>query len=81
MDDANPPAWYLNLCANAQGRVLAGKMTFDVAARETLGDERTALWRKLIATNRYLPRVQTKAGRQLPLLLLTPTKRASGGQP
>jgi F420H(2)-dependent quinone reductase len=77
----HPPAWYLNLCANAQGRVLAGTKTFDVAAREASSDERTALWRTLIATNRYLPRVQTEAGRQLPLLLLTPTKRPPVGQP
>ena len=52
-----------------------------MAAREASGDERTELWRELIAANRYLPRVQTKAGRQLPLLVLTPTKLPSAGGP
>jgi hypothetical protein len=56
------------------GRVRVREQNFDVATRETSGDERTALWRELSAANRYLPRLQTKARRQLPLLLLTPTK-------
>jgi hypothetical protein len=30
---------------------------FDVAAHEASGDERTELWRELIAANRYLPSV------------------------
>jgi hypothetical protein len=56
------------------GRVRVREQNFDVATREASGDERTALWRELSAANRYLPRLQTKARRQLPLLLLTPTK-------
>jgi deazaflavin-dependent oxidoreductase (nitroreductase family) len=75
-----PPAWYLNLCATAWGRVRVGRQTFAVAAREASGDERTELWRELIAANRYLPRVQTRAERQLPLLILTPTKSPPGSQ-
>jgi deazaflavin-dependent oxidoreductase (nitroreductase family) len=66
------PAWYLNLHDSALGRVRVGEQDFDVAAREAAGDERTALWRELSAANRYLPNLQTKARRQLPLLLLTP---------
>jgi F420H(2)-dependent quinone reductase len=77
----HPPAWYLNLGATPRGRVRAGEQSFDVAAREASADERTELWRELIAANRYLPRVQTKAGRQLPLLVLTPTKPPSAGGP
>jgi deazaflavin-dependent oxidoreductase (nitroreductase family) len=75
------PAWYLNLCATAWGRVRLGKQTFAVAAREASGDERTELWRRLADANRYLPKVQTRAERQLPLLLLTPTKRPPGDEP
>jgi hypothetical protein len=55
--------------------IRVGDQNFDVATREVSGDERTELWRQLSAANRYLPGVQTKAGRQLPLLVLTPTKR------
>ena len=72
-----PPAWYFNLRANGWGRVHVGTEDFDVAAREARGHERTELWSKLIAANRYMPKVQTKAGRQLPLLILTPRTRAS----
>ena len=75
------PAWYLHLGATPRGRVRAGEQSFDVAAREASADERTELWRELIAANRYLPRVQTKAGRRLPLLVLTPTKPPLAGGP
>jgi len=70
-----PPAWYLNLCAAESGRVRVGTQTFAVAARETSADERTELWDQLIAANRYLSKVQTKAGRRLPVLILTPTSQ------
>jgi F420H(2)-dependent quinone reductase len=76
----HPPAWYLNLCAKARGRIRVGDQNFDVATREVSGDERTELWRQLSAANRHLPGVQTKAGRQLPLLVLTPTKRPAAGR-
>jgi deazaflavin-dependent oxidoreductase (nitroreductase family) len=76
----HPPAWYTNLRANPRGRV-GSERNFDVAAREASGAERTQLWRQLSAANRYLPAVQTKAGRQLPLLVLTPTKRPAAGRP
>jgi deazaflavin-dependent oxidoreductase (nitroreductase family) len=77
----HPPAWYLNLCADARGRAQVREQDVEVVAREASGDEHTELWRELIAANRYLPRVQTKAGRQLPLLLLTPTKEPPGSSP
>ena len=70
-----PPAWYLNLRADARARVRVKTQDLDVTAREVSGDERTGLWDELIATNRYLPSVQSKAGRQLPLLILTPAVR------
>jgi F420H(2)-dependent quinone reductase len=76
-----PPAWYLNLRANPSGRVRIGTRSFAVAAREASGGERADLWFKLTAANRYLPKIQTKADRQLPLLLLTPTKPAPSSQP
>jgi deazaflavin-dependent oxidoreductase (nitroreductase family) len=74
----HPPAWYLNLRADAGARVRVKAQDFDVTAREASGDERTELWGKLIAANRYLPKAQNKAGRQLPLLIVTPTKHHPG---
>jgi hypothetical protein len=42
----------------------------DVRARKVLGDERTALWQRLLGANRYLEGTARKAQRQLPLVLL-----------
>ena len=66
----HPPAWWLNLRADPRARVQVAAATFDVRARETTGEERTALWRQLTAANRYLERVARKAGRELPLVVL-----------
>jgi deazaflavin-dependent oxidoreductase (nitroreductase family) len=74
----HPPAWYLNLRADPRARVRVKTQDIDVTARETSGDERTELWGKLTAANHYLPKVQSKAGRQLPLLIVTPTKDRQG---
>jgi deazaflavin-dependent oxidoreductase (nitroreductase family) len=74
-----PPAWCLNLRAEPQARVEVGGRTFDVRAQETAGQQRTELWRRLTAANRYLERTARKAGRDLPLMALipsTPTPRA-----
>jgi deazaflavin-dependent oxidoreductase (nitroreductase family) len=67
---AHPPAWYLNLSADPRARARLGARTIDVQAREVIGEERVALWRRLVAANRYLERTARKAGRELPLLLL-----------
>jgi F420H(2)-dependent quinone reductase len=69
---ARPPAWYLNLGADPQARVQVGERTLDVRAREAAGHERETLWKRLSAVNRSLARVEDKAGRELPLLVLTP---------
>jgi deazaflavin-dependent oxidoreductase (nitroreductase family) len=68
----HPPAWYLNLRADARARVRVRTHEFDVTTREATGDERAELWDTLIAANRYLPKVQGMAGRRLPLLIVTP---------
>jgi deazaflavin-dependent oxidoreductase (nitroreductase family) len=70
---ARPPAWYLNLQANPDARLQVGGRIIDVRGRETCGDERAELWQRLIAANRYLERAAAKAGRELPLLALTPS--------
>ena len=69
---ARPPAWYLNLRADPQARVQVGERTLDVRAHDVAGRERQTLWKRLTAANRYLDRVAHKAGRELPVLVLTP---------
>jgi deazaflavin-dependent oxidoreductase (nitroreductase family) len=69
---ARPPAWYLNLRADPHARVRVGARSIDVRAQEASGQERTELWQRLTAANRYLNRAARKAGRDLPLLTLVP---------
>jgi F420H(2)-dependent quinone reductase len=66
------PGWWLNLCAAPRARVQVGPDNLDVAAREAVGDERAALWPRLIAANRQLHGAARKAGRELPIVVLTP---------
>jgi deazaflavin-dependent oxidoreductase (nitroreductase family) len=75
---ARPPAWYLNLRARPSARVQVGARTIDVHARETSGHDRAELWRRLSAADRSLERAAAKAGRELPLIALTPTDRGAG---
>jgi deazaflavin-dependent oxidoreductase (nitroreductase family) len=70
---ARPPAWYLNLRADPQGRIEVGPRTIDVRAQEVAGQERVALWERLTAANRYLERAARTAGRELPLMALVPS--------
>ena len=76
---ARPPAWYLNLCAAPGASVRTGAQDIAVHAREVHESERDAVWRQLTAANRYLAGVSRKAGRQLPVLVLSPA--AHSGAP
>jgi deazaflavin-dependent oxidoreductase (nitroreductase family) len=69
----HPPAWYLNLRANADARIQVGTRTIDVRAHEAAGLERAESWRRLTAANRYLDRAARKAGRDIPVMALTPS--------
>jgi deazaflavin-dependent oxidoreductase (nitroreductase family) len=69
-----PPAWYLNLRDDPHARVQAGARGVDVRAHEATGHERAELWQQLTAANRYLERAARKAGRDLPLVSLVPSR-------
>jgi deazaflavin-dependent oxidoreductase (nitroreductase family) len=69
-----PPAWCLNLRGQLHARVQVDARTMDVSAHEVRGEERTVLWRRLTASNRYLESAARRAGHELPLLKLTPTE-------
>jgi F420H(2)-dependent quinone reductase len=68
-----PPAWYLNLRANPHALIRVGARNIDVRAQEAAGQKRAELWRRLTATNHYLERAASKAGRDLPLMALIPS--------
>ena len=73
--DRRPPAWSLNLRTRPHAHVQVGRQRLDVRARQAEGAEREALWQDLTAANRYLPRTAQKAGRNLPVIVLTPEQR------
>ena len=73
---ARPPAWYLNLRADPHAQIDVAGRSVDVRAHEATGQERTDLWQRMTAANRYLERAARKARRDLPLMTLvaaTPT--------
>jgi deazaflavin-dependent oxidoreductase (nitroreductase family) len=71
-----PPAWYLNLRAAPDAAVHIGTEDIEVQARELHDAERDTMWGELTTANRYLERVACKAGRLLPVLVLTPIESA-----
>jgi deazaflavin-dependent oxidoreductase (nitroreductase family) len=67
----SPPAWWLNLEADSEVEVQVGADRWDAYA-ETAGPRRRAeLWPALIAANPSLESAQAKAGRQLPVVVLS----------
>ena len=69
---AHPPAWLLNLRAEPRAHVQVGAQPLDVMAREIGDDDHAALWQRLTAANRQLDTAARKAGRRLPILVLSP---------
>ena len=75
-----PPSWLLNLRANERARVQVGSTRCEVIAREVDGGERAALWRRLMAGNQTLEDVARRAGREVPVVVLSPPRQAVNGE-
>jgi deazaflavin-dependent oxidoreductase (nitroreductase family) len=70
-----PPAWWLNLEADPEVEVQLGADRWPAHA-ETAGPGRRAeLWPALLIANPSLESVQAKAGRQLPVVVLSRRER------
>jgi proline iminopeptidase len=67
------PAWYLNLEANPSVRVQVKADKFAARARTTSGEERAALWTKMVAIYAPYALYQTKTDRQIPVVVLERT--------
>ena len=74
---ARPPAWLLNLRAEPHARVRVRSETRAVIAREATEEEHALLWERLTAANRSLDKVAQRAGRRLPILVLSPPHEAT----
>jgi deazaflavin-dependent oxidoreductase (nitroreductase family) len=70
----NHPAWYHNLKANPKIDVEVGADTFPVVAEEIVGDERDAIWQRVITDKPGFAEYQQKTTRTIPLLRLTPLR-------
>jgi deazaflavin-dependent oxidoreductase (nitroreductase family) len=67
-----PPAWWLNLESDPEVEVRTGSDVWPARAETTGPDRRAELWPGLTAANPSIESVQAKAGRQLPVVVLSP---------
>jgi deazaflavin-dependent oxidoreductase (nitroreductase family) len=71
--DDNHPAWFLNLKADPAVEVaLKGAPKKAMRARVVTGEERTALWERVVAANKRYAGYQSKTDREIPLVFLEP---------
>jgi deazaflavin-dependent oxidoreductase (nitroreductase family) len=64
------PAWYLNLEADPSVRVQVKADKFAARARTAKGEERAALWAKMVAIYAPYALYQTQTDRQIPVVVL-----------
>jgi len=71
--DDHHPAWFLNLQANPDVEVaFKGGSKEPMRARIITGEERTALWDRVVAASARYAGYQSKTEREIPLVLLEP---------
>jgi deazaflavin-dependent oxidoreductase (nitroreductase family) len=66
------PDWYFNVRATPQVKVVTGGRTISCTASEAAGDERAALWKRATDFNPGFDTYQRRAGRRIPVIVLTP---------
>lgn len=64
------PDWWLNLEAEPAAVVQVGRETSSVRAREVEGDEREALWARIVELNADYDEYATRTTRQIPVVAL-----------
>jgi deazaflavin-dependent oxidoreductase (nitroreductase family) len=71
------PAWYHNLLANPRVLVQEGRRKAEYIASTAAGEERAALWAKLVAYHPPYADHQSHTARTLPVVVLTPAAHIS----
>jgi len=66
------PAWFHNLKANPDTTIQVGRRVLHVQARVASDEERERLWPRCLATYRGFAGYQQRAGRTIPLVVLSP---------
>jgi len=70
--DDHHPAWFLNLQAHPEVEVTVRGVTTAMRARIAEGEERAALWQRVVADHTRYAGYQSKTEREIPLVVLTP---------
>jgi F420H(2)-dependent quinone reductase len=66
------PAWFHNLRAHPDTTIQVGRRTIPVHARVASEEERERLWSRCLAVYRGFGGYQARAGRTIPLVILSP---------
>jgi F420H(2)-dependent quinone reductase len=66
------PAWWLNLLARPDARIVIDGRERAVIAREVRGDDRDRLWRRIVAWNAAYAGYEARSGRLIPVVALDP---------
>jgi deazaflavin-dependent oxidoreductase (nitroreductase family) len=66
------PDWYYNLKANPETKIEVGAESLDVVASEAEGEERDRLFNTVAENSPQFQEYAQKAGRQIPVMVLTP---------
>lgn len=66
------PGWYHNLVAHPDTTIQVGSRHLDVQARIATSEERARLWPLAVRTYRGYTAYQERAGREIPLIVLSP---------
>ena len=68
------PVWYLNLIASPAVTLQDGANVYEMTAREAQGDEKVRWWAVAVEAWPAYAEYQTKTDRQIPVIVLEPTK-------
>lgn len=74
--DDRHPAWYLNLVADPAVELTVEGRTTPMVARTATGDERAALWSRIVREYRGYGGYQRKTSREIPVVVCEPRTRA-----
>jgi proline iminopeptidase len=66
------PAWYLNLSADSEVDVQVIAKKFRARARTASGQERSALWEKMVGVYAPYTEYQNRTDREIPVVVLDP---------
>lgn len=66
------PAWYLNLVADPEVSIQAGRESYDLVARTATDDERAALWSELVELYADYDTYAAWTDREIPVVVCEP---------